>query len=199
MALPRAPIHCFGRSDGRPALYRALGASDCKRPIGRGRRNSETANRSTAICGWALRSILELATNLACTKGFSLAIRCAKARILHASLCATSVNVHFRPRDPFSKKRSNTKQIASHYSFWSGFGKCITDLVNRTCLHRIFSQHRRHYESEATRPSLALCSHHPLRVSTVCRGCAEPNQIPLASVTVCLPSVGRSRPQYRPR
>jgi len=43
-------------------LYRALGASDRKRPIARERRNSKTANRSPAICGWALRSILELAT-----------------------------------------------------------------------------------------------------------------------------------------
>ena len=39
-----------------------LGASDCKRGLARDRRKSKTANRSTAICGWALRSILELAS-----------------------------------------------------------------------------------------------------------------------------------------
>jgi hypothetical protein len=38
-----------------------LGASDCKRGLPRDRRKSNTANCSTAICGWALRSILELA------------------------------------------------------------------------------------------------------------------------------------------
>jgi hypothetical protein len=35
-----------------------LGASDCKRGLARDQRKSETANRSMAICGWALRPIL---------------------------------------------------------------------------------------------------------------------------------------------
>jgi hypothetical protein len=39
-----------------------LDASDCRRGFGGGRRKSKTANRSTAVCGWALRSILELAS-----------------------------------------------------------------------------------------------------------------------------------------
>jgi hypothetical protein len=43
------------------SYLQGLGASDCKRELTRDRRKSETANRSTAIRGWALRPILELA------------------------------------------------------------------------------------------------------------------------------------------
>ena len=46
----------YGVQSGKNA--QGLGTSDCKHPIPRGRRNSKTANRSTAICRWALRSIL---------------------------------------------------------------------------------------------------------------------------------------------
>jgi hypothetical protein len=63
--------------------YKALAQSIAKRPDSyndRGQRNSKTANRSTAICGWTLRSILELATKMACTK-FSLATGYAKGHV----------------------------------------------------------------------------------------------------------------------
>jgi hypothetical protein len=40
-------------------FLQGLDASDCKRGLARDRRKSKTANRSTAIYGWVLRSILE--------------------------------------------------------------------------------------------------------------------------------------------
>jgi hypothetical protein len=60
------------------SYLQGLGTSDCKRELTRDRRKSETANRSTAMCGWALRPILVNWQYVACTK-FSLAIGCAKA------------------------------------------------------------------------------------------------------------------------
>jgi hypothetical protein len=60
----------------RVFALQGLGASDCKRGIARTRRKPKTANRLTTICGWAFRSMLELAS-IWRVPNFSLAIGCA--------------------------------------------------------------------------------------------------------------------------
>ena len=74
-----------------PGDLQGPGASDCKRPIARDRRNSKTANRSTAIYGWALRSILELYKVQSCN-------RMCQGPVPHDAGAAAEVKWHVRCR-----------------------------------------------------------------------------------------------------
>jgi hypothetical protein len=107
-----------------------LGASDCKRPIARDRRNSKTANRQTAICGWPFDQYLNWLLDGVC-----------KSSALQSDVprpCIPEVGLHVPSRsrgDKDKQPKHSTNQLLLPPNF--EFGKDLSSGTARLQLNLV--------------------------------------------------------------